>query len=373
MRVIWLAVAVIQLGLVHSAWAQDSSAAAHSLSEKLPLFARNHCEAHKNPANQLFCGDGDLAASADKLGAAIQERLNRLADRRVAIEENAEWIRERNASCGIFAGTAVRYENFETIKACLLVENEERMAILRDPNFDCLAANTAAGALICSEPQLADAESELNGLARGLIGKLKDDEARDASAEYARWIRDRDRNCRLAGKDNVPLAELSSSEDCLESRMKEMTAGMIAANGDPRRVFLRHLASSRANADAVDLCVAQIHAANGCGDFLLVKRVYETDNQVNDQGALVTAGVEMVVLSPFAACSPVASSCTGTCWDLRAGKPGPSQPGNRDSFAVTQRVRIEKSFSFQKTENGRWRCASTALSPVAFGAAFSGP
>src|SRR5262249_9108160 len=154
---------------------------------------------------------------------------------------------------------------------CLLLENEERVAILRDPNFDCLATNTAAGALICSEPSLADAETELNGLVRALIGKLKESEARDASAEYARWTTDRDRNCNLAGKDNVPLAELASSTDCLENRLKDMTAGMIAAKGDPKRVFGRRLASSRANADAVDLCVAQIHAANSCSDFLLVR------------------------------------------------------------------------------------------------------
>jgi hypothetical protein len=86
----------------------------------------------------------------------------------------------------------------------------------------------------------------------------------------------------------------------------------------------------------------------------------------------VTAEIEMVVLVPFAVCSPVASNCTGTCWDIRAGKPGPSQPNNRDSFGVTQRIRIEKSFAFQKTENGRWRCDLTALKPVDLGVALSG-
>jgi uncharacterized protein YecT (DUF1311 family) len=376
MRAIWLVVAAI--GLAHPAWAQSSNSPApspspHSVRDKLPLFDKNHCETHKDPANQLICGDGELGASADKLSGAIEARLNRLADRRVAIEENAEWIKSRNASCGIFGRTPVRYEDVEAVKACLLLENEERTAILRDPNFDCLAANNAAGSLICSEPGLSESESELNGLVRALIGKLNGDEARDASAEYARWIRNRDRDCRLADKDNVPLAELTSSEDCLENQMKEMTAGMLAAKGDPKRVFGRHLAASRPNADAVDLCVTQIHAANACGDFLRVRRVFEVDNQSADQNALVTAGVEMVVLSPFAACSPVASSCTGTCWDLRTGKAGPSQPTNRDSFTVTSRIRIEKAFAFQKDENGRWRCNATSLQPVASGTTFSGP
>ena len=376
MRAAWLAAVVIHLALGLPAWSQDSSrdssAANRALSEKLPLFAKNHCETHRSPANQLFCADPDLIAAGAKLATAIEARLNRLPDRLPAIEENAQWIRDRNQSCGIFGNTPMRAENVDTAVTCLKLETEERIAILRDPNFDCLAANTAASALICGEPGLADAESDLNDLVRALIGKLKDDEARDATAEYARWIRDRDRRCRLADKDNVPLSELSPLEDCLENYMKEMTAGMQAAKGDPRRVFLRQLAASRPNADAVDLCITRIHAVNSCGDFMRVRRVYEIDNQVADQSALVTAGVEMVVLSPFAACSPVASNCTGACWDLRAGKPGQPQPGNRDSFAVTQRIRIQKSFTFRKTENNRWRCESPALQPVDFGVSLSG-
>jgi uncharacterized protein YecT (DUF1311 family) len=370
MRAVWLVAAAIQFGLACPASAQDTP----SISEKLPLFADNHCATHKDPANQMVCGDPNLNAAGEKLSAAIQERMNRLADRRAAIEDNAQWAKDRSRSCGIFGRNPVRPVDFVRVKACLLLETEERIAILHDPNFDCLAANSAAGALICGEPTLELGETELNVLVRALIGKLKDDEAQEAFAEFARWIRDRDRKCNLAGKDNVPLAELPpSSEDCLENWLKEMTAGMTAAKDDPKRVFGRHLAASRPNADAVDLCVSQIHAANSCGDFLRVRRVYELDNQVADQSALVTVGIEMAVLSPFAACSPIASSCTGTCWDLKAGKAGPAPPNSRDSFAVTYRVRIEKAFSFEKTENGRWRCNSTALQPVASGVTYSGP
>jgi hypothetical protein len=80
----------------------------------------------------------------------------------------------------------------------------------------------------------------------------------------------------------------------------------------------------------------------------------------------------MIVLSPFGACSPIASGCTGTCWDIRAGKAKPT-PGNRDIFSVAHRLRIEKSFAFQKTDNGGWRCNSQALQPVEVGVAISGP
>ena len=106
----------------------------------------------------------------------------------------------------------MRYQDIQSVKACLLKETEERIEILADPNFDCLATNTTAGMLICSDPSLAVAKMELNSLVLELIAKLKENDARDAFAEYERWSRDRDRKCGLADKDNVPLDELSSSE-----------------------------------------------------------------------------------------------------------------------------------------------------------------
>ena len=67
-------------------------------------------------------------------------------------------------------------------------------------------------------------------------------------------------------------------------------------------------------------------------------RVFEVNSQVAEQSALVSAEVEMIVLSPFAACSSIASSCTGTCWDIREGKASKSSPlDNHDSFPVSRR------------------------------------
>jgi uncharacterized protein YecT (DUF1311 family) len=366
MRAVWLAIAaIIPIGLAHPGLAQDGGH--HSISEKLPLFAQNHCDSHKDPANQLFCADPALISTGAKLSAAIEARLNRLPDRLLAIEENAEWISERNQSCGIFGHQAVRFDDVERVTACLLTETEERILILRDPNFDCLAAaNTAAGTLICSDPTLADDEEELNKDVVRLVGKLNETGAKDAYVEYARWTRDRDRQCHLVGKDNVPLEELSPSEDCVADFMKRKTAEIVAANGDPRKVFGRRLTSPLPDADAVDLCVSQIHAANSCGDFVRIRRVSEVDSQVADQSALVTADVEMIVLAPFAVCSPVASSCTGKCWDVGTGK---ATPRSRDSFPVSHRIRVEKAFAFQKADNGGWHCNVTALPPVNLGVA----
>lgn len=79
----------------------------------------------------------------------------------------------------------------------------------------------------------------------------------------------------------------------------------------------------------------------------------------------------MKVLSPFAVCSPVASNCTGACWDLRSGQ-ARSQPGIRENIPIAYRLRIEKSFAFQKIDNG-WRCNTPALQPIELGVALRGP
>ena len=372
MRGIMLAVVAIQIGLALPAHAENPADADRSISEALPLFGSNHCEAFKDPAEQMFCGDPELNGAAAKLNIAIRERLNRLANRRIAIEENAGWIKNRNSSCGIFAKQGISNQDINSIKTCLLKETEERIEILTDPNFDCLATNTTAGMLICGDPSLAIAKAELNHQVLELIARLKESEATAAYAEYERWSRERDRKCGLADKDNVPLQELSSSEGCLAEYLSRKTAEIAAAKGDPKKVFGRHQLSALPDSDAVDLCVAQIHSANACEDFLSVSRVFEIDNEVAEQSALVTAEVEMIVLSPFAVCSPVASSCTGACWDPKSGKPKPA-PGSRDSFSVAHRLKIEKSFAFQKTDGGGWRCNTTALQPVDFGVALSGP
>jgi uncharacterized protein YecT (DUF1311 family) len=370
MRGIVLAAVAIQIGLAHPALAEDS-VADRPISEMLALFEKNHCDAFKDAAEQLFCGDPELNDASAKQNSAIQDRLNRLPNRRLAIEENAEWIKDRNSSCGIFGRQQkISNQDVTSIKACLLKETQERIAILDDPNFDCLATNTTAGILICSDPSLAIAKMELNSDVVALVAKLKADDSRQAFAEYDRWGRERDRKCRLADKDNVPLEELSSSEACLAEWMTQKTAEIAAAKGDPKKVFGRHRPSPLPDADAVDLCVAQIHSANACDDFLAVSRVFQIDDEVADKEALITAEVEMVVLSPFAVCSPVASNCTGTCWDAKSGK-AKASPASRDSFSVAHRLRVEKAFAFQKTDSG-WRCTTTTLQPVDFGVALSG-
>jgi hypothetical protein len=51
---------------------------------------------------------------------------------------------------------------------------------------------------------------------------------------------------------------------------------------------------------------------------------------------------------------------------LKSGKAKPT-PGNRDSFPVSNRIRIEKAFALVKVDKNGWRCNTTALSPVDLG------
>jgi hypothetical protein len=39
---------------------------------------------------------------------------------------------------------------------------------------------------------------------------------------------------------------------------------------------------------------------------------------------------------------------------------------------VAHKVRIEKSFAFQKADNGGWRCNTTVLQPIDVGVALGG-
>ncbi len=372
MRGLLLVFVAFQIGLAHPASAQNSADAGRSISEMLPLFDKSHCVAFRGLVDRLFCGDPELSDAAAELNKAIQARLERIPNRSLAIEENAQWIKDRKSSCGIFEGQNISRADFTAIKACLLKETAERIEILSDPNFDCLATNTTSGLLICSDPSLAIAKAELSKEILDAVARLKGDDAARALAEYERWGRERDRKCGLVDKDEVPLDELSSSEACLAEWMSRKTAEINAAKGDPKKIFGRQLLAASPDADAVDLCVAQIHLANGCGNFLAVSRVFKIDDEIAANEALITAEVEMIVLSPFAACSPIASSCTGTCWDPRSGKAQPS-PGSKESFSVAHKLKVEKAFAFQKSDSGGWRCNTSALQPVDFGVARSGP
>jgi uncharacterized protein YecT (DUF1311 family) len=370
MRAVAFIILIVGIGLAQTARA-DTTASNRPITDILPLFAKNNCAQIKSPADQLFCGDPDLGAAATKMNSAIGARLKRVANRGLAIEENAEWIRERNSSCGILGRQSIRPDDIKPVRDCLLKETEARVDILIDPNFDCLAVHTAAGLMICSDASLALAKEELNDLVMSIITRMKEDDSKAALLEFDRWTRERDRKCDLAGRENVPLQELSYASSCLTDYFAGKIAEISAARGDAKKIFGRQSMSPAPNADAVDFCLAQIYSANACDNFLVVNRISQTGGDKTEDSAQVTSAIEMAVLAPFTACSPVASGCTGTCWDLKTGKPK-STPGSREQMQVGYRLRIEKSFAFRKS-NGGWRCEASTMHPVDVGVALGGP
>src|SRR5438477_6376784 len=255
MRSIVLALLALGLGWAPPAVAQGAPDARRPMAETLPLFAKNNCAELRDVAEQLFCGDPDLNALAAKLSAAVEARLSRILDRREAVAENVEWIRARDSSCGLFGLQPVQPAAFASVKTCLIKSTQERIAILADTNFDCLAANTTASLVICADPELAIADKQLTDQIVALIKKLREDEAKGALAEYARWTRTRDRICDLDDKDNVPLNELETAEPCLNDLIKQKLAEAAAAKGDPKKLFGKDMLSPSPDADAVDLCV----------------------------------------------------------------------------------------------------------------------
>src|ERR1700730_6951365 len=102
MRGFVLAAVAIQIGLPLPAFAEDAPTSDRAVREALPLFEKNHSSVFIDLAEQVFCGDGELNAVVEKLNGAIQQRRNRIPSHRFAIEENAEWIKNRNSSYGIF-------------------------------------------------------------------------------------------------------------------------------------------------------------------------------------------------------------------------------------------------------------------------------
>src|SRR5436190_24279804 len=99
--IIVLVVGAMQITEAHPVHAQGPADSARSIREALPLFEKNRCSSFREPADQLYCGDPELNAASVKLSAAIQDRLDRIADRPLLIAENAECSRDQSSSCGI--------------------------------------------------------------------------------------------------------------------------------------------------------------------------------------------------------------------------------------------------------------------------------
>ena len=90
------------------------------------------------------------------------------------------------------------------------------------------------------------------------------------------------------------MAELQAALDQAEVT-GQSGGGMVtittSAKGDPKKVFGRQVAAKLPDTDAVDFCAARIHAANSCGNFVRINRVYALGSQVSEQEAQITGEI----------------------------------------------------------------------------------
>ena len=278
MRGMVLAVVAVQIGLALSGrCAKIRTIPADRSARRCRCSARIIARCCRDLTEQLFCGDPELNAVAAKLNAAIQDRLNRLANRRLAIEENAEWIRERNSSCGIFGRQSLAYQDVDAIKACLLKEtrgtnrnterSEFRLSGDQYHRRDADMQRPLAGARQerAQQPGVGTDRQAERRRRQGRASPSTNAGAGNATANAVWWART---TCRWMSYRR-PRA-------VWRSICSRKTAEIVAAKGDAKKVFGRHLASPLPDADAVDLCVAQIHAANACENFLTVSRVFRS-------------------------------------------------------------------------------------------------
>jgi uncharacterized protein YecT (DUF1311 family) len=85
----------------------------------------------------------------------------------------------------------------------------------QQPSFNCATAKTASARLICSDPELSNADGALGKAFQGAVRSLEGKQKAAKIQEQVKWIRERNTRCQLDGKPDVPIEELSSSKPCM--------------------------------------------------------------------------------------------------------------------------------------------------------------
>lgn len=90
----------------------------------------------------------------------------------------------------------------------------------QQPSFNCTTAKTASARLICSDPELSNADGALGKAFQGVVGGLEGDAKKAKIQEQIKWIRERNTRCLLDGKQAVAVGELVGSKPCMLSWIK---------------------------------------------------------------------------------------------------------------------------------------------------------
>ena len=188
-----------------------------------PLFDSSRCAIFSGTADRLL--SMQINRLSAKLASAVQGRLDRVPNRRCRDQK-----------------PQFELHHLQKWFSAQDIHLHQQRPVARGsgsiswtiPNFDCLSSNNAAGRSKNQQPGCRPAEQ----------------------VERSRWT------AALADKDNVPLDELRNAVTLARRppklpRPKAMPSGCCSARCSPLP-----------DADAINLCVAQMHAANGCEGFL---------------------------------------------------------------------------------------------------------
>jgi uncharacterized protein YecT (DUF1311 family) len=104
------------------------------------------------------------------------------------------------------------------------------------PSFDCSKAKSAAARLICFDSELAKLDGQLGVAFQQVRSNLDGADRENFVQEQLTWIRDRNKNCNLVGKENVSVEELAKFKSCvkasIERRIAELAGPVPNTSGD---------------------------------------------------------------------------------------------------------------------------------------------
>jgi uncharacterized protein YecT (DUF1311 family)/invasion protein IalB len=91
------------------------------------------------------------------------------------------------------------------------------------PSFDCSQAKSAAPRLICADGDLAKLDQKLASAYRDWKTKIPTQEQTKLIAEQVEWIKARNNDCGLVGKDTAAIDEISFAKSCMAKEMQART------------------------------------------------------------------------------------------------------------------------------------------------------
>ena len=85
----------------------------------------------------------------------------------------------------------------------------------------CRFGSSAPARLMCADPTVAAVDLSLAKAYRSAMQGAMPDQKKSLQVEQAEWIRQRNQECGLAGKDNAPLDQIRPAAQCMKDEIKE--------------------------------------------------------------------------------------------------------------------------------------------------------